>query len=632
MPNKQAALSLCLRHGLSRALLYAALVMTAVSFAPPAWAQNAAQENVALTAEAAGIDQGATDLVTIIGRIINIALGFVGIVFLVLMLWAGYQYMTAAGDPEKVKKATTTIRNSIIGIIIIASAWAITSFILGFFAGQGGGVIGGGTTQPLSPFTVSPGAACLGKGIIEMHLPDRNATDIPRNSPVIVTFKQPIKPESMMTDWDVATSNTKAEYKLNDKNVIIYKTKEGETTALNGDAVKVRYTKDLKTWVFKPVDYLGNQVTPTNYTVILQGGKTGIMLTNNTPAITCSPTNQYAWQFEVSTVVDLVPPKVTSVIPPPDDVYFRNIVVQLNFSKAIDPTAAQGKTADGFSNIETTAVPSGSPPNTPGSIVAGEYRVTNQYRTVEFMTDFKCGTNSCGRDIYCLPGNSLIGVVAKAAKLDGPGPQAVFTTNGYDGIVSVVGNSLDGNVLGGDGKAEGPPIDNFVFQFSTNNDIKLTPPVITLTAPDADPNKGQTSNVPLDQPVLAVFDTYLQSSTLNTDNITVDAHPGPKATEKPDTFWWSIAMKMAKLDGTLIDEQATPPEKPETSAVQINHRAFLPSGEYPALNYYDPYISSEVQDAYQNCFNPAQKCGPGDGFNCCKFSPSSEGCVKKLHP
>jgi len=625
MPNKQAALSLYLRHGLSRALLCAVLVITAVSFAPPASAQTGIQENAQLTAEAAGIAEGSADLITIIGRIINIALGFVGTVFLVLMIWAGYQYMTAAGDPEKVKKAVATIRNSIIGIIIIAAAWAITAFILGFFANQGG-VIGGGTSQPMAPFTVSPGAACLGKGIIDMQLPDRNATEVPRNSPIIVTFKQAIKPESMMSDWTFAASNTQSEWKLNDKNIVIYKTKEGESTALNGDAVKVRYTKDLKTWVFKPVDYLGNQTSPTNYTVILKGGKTGIMKLDDTPAITCSPTNQYAWQFEVSTVVDLVPPTVVSVIPPPNDIYARNIVVQINFSKAVDPTAAQGKTADGFTNIETLAAPQGSTNFAP---VAGEFRVTNQYKTVEFVTDFKCGTNSCGRDVFCLPGNSEISVTAKAAKLDGPGPQALFTSNGYDGVVSVVGNSLDGNVLGGDGKAEGPPTDNHNFQFTTSNDVKLTPPEITLTVPDADPNKAQTSNVPLDQPVLAVFDTYLQSSTLNSDNITMDAHG---VTEKPDSFWWTIAMKMVKLDGSEVNEKATPPEKPETSAIQVIHRPYLPSGEYPNLNYYDPYITSEVQDAYQNCFNPAKKCGPGAGFNCCKFLPTSEDCVKTLNP
>ncbi|MFA5185898.1 MAG: hypothetical protein WC551_05390 [Patescibacteria group bacterium] len=627
MPKKNTAVHILLKRGMNRALLGAGLLSLAVFLLPvPTSAQTPeALQNTQLTAEAAGVSGGATDLVTIIGRIINIALGFVGIVFLVLMLYAGYMYMTAAGDPEKIKKAVATIRNSVIGIIIIASAWAITSFILGMFADSTGGTIGGGTTGPASGFTVSPGASCLGRGIIDMQLPDRNATDVPRNSPIIVTFKQAIKPESMMSDWTAAASTTKTEWALNEKLIRIYKTKEGEDTALSGDKVKVRYTKDLKTFVFKPVDYLGSQAVPTGYTVILMGGKTGILKLDGTPAITCSSNNQYAWQFEVSTALDLTPPNVTAVIPPAGGLYARNIVIQLNFNKAMDPTAAQGKTSDGFSSIETLATPNGGTLATP---VAGEYRVTNQYRTVEFVTDSKCGTNSCNRDIYCLPGLSNIQVTAKAATLDGPGPQAVYTDNGYDGLVSVVGNSLDGNQMGGDGKAAGPPTDNFIWSFGTTNDIKITPPAITLTVPDVT-DASKNSNVPLDQPIWAVFDSFLQSSTLNSDNVTVDAHG---VTEQPDSFWWMIGMKLVKNDGTEIDTNKLPPEIPEAAAIVISHRAFMPSGTYPKLNYYDPYISSEVQDAYQNCFNPARKCGTGTGFNCCKYTPTSEECKKQLHP
>ncbi|MBI5654781.1 hypothetical protein HZC53_03975 [Candidatus Uhrbacteria bacterium] len=628
MPKKTMALHIPFGRAWRRAVFLAVPVFVAAFLAPlPSLAQTpGAIQNTQLTAEAAGVTGGTTDLVVIIGRIINIALGFIGIVFLVLMLYAGYMYMTAAGDPEKVKKAVNTIKNSVIGLVIIASAWAITSFILGFFADMSGGGISGGTTGPASQFTVSPGASCLGRGIIDMQLPDRNAVDVPRNSPIIVTFKEPIKPESMMSDWTSAASTSKSEWALNDKLIKIYKTAQGADTALSGDKVKVRYTKDLKTFVFKPVDYLGSQTAPMGYTVILMGGNSGILKNDGSPAITCSSNNQYAWQFEVSTALDLTPPFVTAVIPPAGGLYARNIVVQINFNKAMDPTAAQGKTSDGFSNIETMATPNGG--GQPAA-VSGEYRVSNQYRTVEFVTDSKCGTNSCNRDIYCLPGLSGIDVTAKAATLDGPGPQAIYTNNGYDGLVSVVGNSLDGNQMGGDGKAEGPPADDFSWSFGTTNDIKLTPPAISFTIPDADPNTGKGSNVPLDQPVWAVFDSFLQSSTLTSDNVTMDAHG---FTEQPDSFWWAVGMKLVKQDGTEADYKAVPPEIPSAAAVIVNHRAYMPSGTYPKLNYYDPYISSEVQDAYQNCFNPARKCGAGSGFNCCKYTPTAAECKTLLHP
>ncbi|MFZ2804678.1 MAG: pilin [Patescibacteria group bacterium] len=81
------------------------------------------------TANAAGIT-GQQDLPTIIGRIINIALGFLGIVFLVLLLYAGFEWMTAQGDEAKVKKARSMITQAIIGLIIIVAAFAISNFVL----------------------------------------------------------------------------------------------------------------------------------------------------------------------------------------------------------------------------------------------------------------------------------------------------------------------------------------------------------------------------------------------------------------------------------------------------------------------------------------------------------------------
>ena len=69
-------------------------------------------------------------LETTIGKMINGALGFVGIIFLVLMIYAGYLWMTAGGNEEQVSKAKKIIRASIIGLIIIAFSYAITGFIV----------------------------------------------------------------------------------------------------------------------------------------------------------------------------------------------------------------------------------------------------------------------------------------------------------------------------------------------------------------------------------------------------------------------------------------------------------------------------------------------------------------------
>ena len=82
--------------------------------------------------EAAGVDtpSGQDGLTKIIGNIINVALGFLGIVLLAYLLYAGFLWMTAGGETEKVGKAKDMIKNAIIGLIIIVAAFAISSFVL----------------------------------------------------------------------------------------------------------------------------------------------------------------------------------------------------------------------------------------------------------------------------------------------------------------------------------------------------------------------------------------------------------------------------------------------------------------------------------------------------------------------
>lgn len=71
-----------------------------------------------------------TPLTTIIGSIINVALGFLGVVFLVLLIYAGFLWMTASGDKTKVEKAQDMIRQAIIGLVVIIAAFSISNFVL----------------------------------------------------------------------------------------------------------------------------------------------------------------------------------------------------------------------------------------------------------------------------------------------------------------------------------------------------------------------------------------------------------------------------------------------------------------------------------------------------------------------
>ena len=72
----------------------------------------------------------AAPLPEMLGNIIEVFLSVLGIIFVVLVVYAGYLYLTAAGDDEKVKKAKKLLGQAVIGLIIVLSAFAITTFIV----------------------------------------------------------------------------------------------------------------------------------------------------------------------------------------------------------------------------------------------------------------------------------------------------------------------------------------------------------------------------------------------------------------------------------------------------------------------------------------------------------------------
>lgn len=73
---------------------------------------------------------GGKDLPSIIALIINVILTLVGVILLVLIVYAGFIWMTAQGDSKKVDEAKTTLKNAIIGLIITLAAYAISSFVI----------------------------------------------------------------------------------------------------------------------------------------------------------------------------------------------------------------------------------------------------------------------------------------------------------------------------------------------------------------------------------------------------------------------------------------------------------------------------------------------------------------------
>ncbi|MFH1047914.1 MAG: hypothetical protein V1738_06450 [Patescibacteria group bacterium] len=75
------------------------------------------------------VDSDPDQLPQMIGRIINVALGLLGMVLLVLIIYGGFLWMTAQGNSDQVDKAKQIMTNAVIGLVIIMASYAIANFV-----------------------------------------------------------------------------------------------------------------------------------------------------------------------------------------------------------------------------------------------------------------------------------------------------------------------------------------------------------------------------------------------------------------------------------------------------------------------------------------------------------------------
>jgi hypothetical protein len=236
--------------------------------------------------------------------------------------------------------------------------------------------------------------------------------------------------------------------------------------------------------------------------------------------------------------------------------------------------------------------------------------------------------NSCGRQIFCLPASSTIAVVAKAATLSTDPPQAELTASGFDGIVDVASNSLDGN---GDGTAQGSNTDavagddRYDWSFGTSDRPNLAPPGVRSTIPPAgnrSPYPAGSSRLPVDHEPQTIFDSVMQASTIVSDVVLLRS---TEPAELADTFWFTPYQVLLTADGRV----ASGTDIIAAGRIGIAHRPYIPATSTDpgatAPEYY-PFLYSGLQNVYQNCFNPASSETCRGGPNCCDNRTSLEIC------
>lgn len=83
------------------------------------------------SAKTMGYATGANvSLEIVIGKAIQVFLGILGVIFLGITVWAGFQWMTAGGNTKKIDEAKGWLMNGVIGLVIILSAYAISSYVV----------------------------------------------------------------------------------------------------------------------------------------------------------------------------------------------------------------------------------------------------------------------------------------------------------------------------------------------------------------------------------------------------------------------------------------------------------------------------------------------------------------------
>lgn len=89
--------------------------------------------NSVLTQDQAFLGEAGLPIVSVgatVAAIIKAVLGLLGIIFIILIIYAGLLWMTSAGNEDSIEKAKSIMTAAVIGLVITMSAYAITLFVI----------------------------------------------------------------------------------------------------------------------------------------------------------------------------------------------------------------------------------------------------------------------------------------------------------------------------------------------------------------------------------------------------------------------------------------------------------------------------------------------------------------------
>jgi hypothetical protein len=113
------------------------LVTLPLLIALPSLAQTSTQtdagsrikQGIIDTGVAAELGNADTDVREVIALIISALLGFLGIIFTVLIMYGGWLWMTAAGNEQQIEKAKKVLSQATIGLFIVIASYGLSKWI-----------------------------------------------------------------------------------------------------------------------------------------------------------------------------------------------------------------------------------------------------------------------------------------------------------------------------------------------------------------------------------------------------------------------------------------------------------------------------------------------------------------------
>lgn len=262
----------------------------------------------------------------LVGRIIQVILGFLGVLAVVIIMYAGFLWTTSAGDEEKISRAKSILRNGLIGLAIILSSWGIATFIISRLSGAVGGyttpsIPAGGNTL------VNPGIGAFGACSVDAAYPAPGQGGVPRNTSILVTFKEEMKLDTVCADSGGTPCACGGSCnRANPLAIRLYRTDLGDACGdnscpnPNGNVTDliVSVSADKKILTISPAEYLGSVNGDTAYSVKFTGA---LKKSDGKSMFAGCGYDQTNWDFTVTNIVDLEPPLVApaGIFPLPDN-------------------------------------------------------------------------------------------------------------------------------------------------------------------------------------------------------------------------------------------------------------------------------------------------------------------------